>query len=102
MSDSRPTHPKPHSISQGELPSAAPPAAEPSETTSSADGPEPLRLDHFLKISAVSDTGGQAKLLIQSGEVRVNGEVETRRRRKLKVGDVVEFEGKRYPVTESR
>ncbi|MCE9607219.1 MAG: RNA-binding S4 domain-containing protein [Planctomycetia bacterium] len=60
--------------------------------------PEPLRLDHFLKLSAMSETGGQAKTLIQGGEVKVNGEVETRRRRKLKVGDVVEIGGKQYPV----
>lgn len=102
MSDSRPTHPKPHATLPAESPSVAPPVVEPSATASSAEGPEPLRLDHFLKMSAVSDTGGQAKLLIQSGEVKVNGEVETRRRRKLKVGDVVDFDGKRYPVTEER
>lgn len=59
---------------------------------------EPLRLDHFLKLSAVSDTGGQAKLLIQAGEVKVNGEIETRRRKKLQAGDVVEHEGKKYVV----
>lgn len=59
---------------------------------------EPLRLDHFLKLSAVSDTGGQAKLLIQAGEVKVNGEVETRRRRKLRAGDVVEYEEKKFIV----
>jgi len=107
MSDSRPTHPKPHATLPAESPSVAPPVVEPSatassETASPAEGPEPWRLDHFLKMSAVSDTGGQAKLLIQSGEVKVNGEVETRRRRKLKVGDVVDFDGKRYPVTEER
>lgn len=63
---------------------------------------EPLRLDHFLKLNAVSETGGQAKLLIQAGEVKVNGEVETRRRKKLQPGDVVEFEGKEYLVTDER
>jgi ribosome-associated protein len=57
-----------------------------------------LRLDHFLKLIDQSDTGGQAKLMIQAGEVKVNGEVETRRRRKLVVGDMVEVNGKRYPV----
>jgi ribosome-associated protein len=59
-----------------------------------------LRLDHFLKLIAQSETGGQAKLMIQSGEVKVNGEVETRRRRKLVVGDVVEVGGSRFPVKE--
>lgn len=49
-----------------------------------------LRLDHFVKLNAMSGTGGQAKLMIQNGEVKVNGTIETRRRRKLSVGDVVE------------
>lgn len=50
---------------------------------------DPIRLDQFLKFSGVAETGGHAKLLIQNGEVEVNGEVETRRRRKLLAGDVV-------------
>lgn len=61
--------------------------------------PESQRLDHFVKIVAEAGTGGQAKLLIQGGEVKVNGEVETHRRRKLTPGDVVEFAGKRHTVT---
>jgi ribosome-associated protein len=53
------------------------------------DDPEPtIRLDQFLKRCGVA-TGGQAKLLIQSGEVLVNDEVETRRRKKLRAGDEV-------------
>ncbi len=62
--------------------------------------PDSLRLDNFLKLSAMSGTGGQAKLLIQNGDVKVNGEIETRRRRKLSVGDVVEVGGKQFPVSE--
>ena len=60
--------------------------------------PEPvtLRLDQFLKLSGISESGGRAKLLIQGGEVQVNGEVETRRRRKLVMGDLVEVDGKAY------
>ena len=61
---------------------------------------EALRLDQFLKLRGIADTGGQAKLLVQSGEVQVNGEVETRRRRKLVVGDVVELEGIAYSPDE--
>ena len=61
---------------------------------------ETLRLDQFLKLSGVAGTGGQAKLLIQGGDVQVNGEVETRRRRKLVAGDVVEFEGRHYSPDE--
>jgi ribosome-associated protein len=63
--------------------------------------PDALRLDHFLKLTAISGTGGQAKLMIQNGEVKVNGEIETRRRRKLNVDDVVEVDGKQFRVKES-
>lgn len=48
-----------------------------------------IKLDQFLKFQGLVQTGGQAKLLIQSGEVRVNGTVETRRGRKLVKGDRV-------------
>lgn len=59
---------------------------------------EPLRLDQFLKLQGLVGTGGQAKLLIQGGEVKVNGLVEERRRRKLKPGDTIEFDGELYRV----
>ena len=62
------------------------------------DDAEPLPLDHFLKSSNVTETGGQAKLLIQAGEVKLNGVVETRRRKKLSPGDVVEVRGKKLFV----
>jgi ribosome-associated protein len=58
----------------------------------------PLCLDQFLKLSGVAGTGGQAKLLIQGGEVQVNGEVETRRRKKLSPEDVVEVAGESMRV----
>lgn len=54
------------------------------------DDAETLRLDDALKLAGVAATGGEAKVLIQGGAVRVNGEVETRRKRKLVEGDVVE------------
>jgi ribosome-associated protein len=57
-----------------------------------------LCLDQFLKMHGIVDTGGQAKLMIQAGEVKVNGETETRRRRKLVVGDVVEMGGGKWRV----
>jgi ribosome-associated protein len=60
--------------------------------------PDAIRLDHFIKLKAMSGTGGQAKLMIQNGDVKVNGAIETRRRRKLTVGDVVEIGGKQFPV----
>jgi ribosome-associated protein len=59
---------------------------------------EPLRLDHFLQTMGMFETGGQAKHGIQGSEVKVNGQIETRRRRKLVSNDVVEFSGKRFVV----
>ena len=49
-----------------------------------------VTLGQALKASNLVGSGGEAKVLIQGGEVRVNGEVETRRGRKLQRGDVVE------------
>ncbi len=57
-----------------------------------------IRLDQFLKLSNMAETGGQAKLLIQAGEVVVNGAVETRRRRKLVPGDTVEVAGEQFVI----
>lgn len=57
-----------------------------------------IRLDQFLKLSQCVQSGGEAKVLIQAGEVRVNGEVETRRRRKLVPGDRVHFQGEEIHV----
>lgn len=51
------------------------------------------RLDQLLKYANVVSTGGEAKIRIQEGEVRVNGRVERRRGYKLKEGDVVEVAG---------
>ena len=50
---------------------------------------ETITLNDALKLSGLAETGGHAKVMIQAGEVTVNGEVETRRKRKLKEGDVV-------------
>ncbi|MHB1015103.1 MAG: RNA-binding S4 domain-containing protein [Desulfurivibrionaceae bacterium] len=52
-----------------------------------------IRLGQFLKLAGVVETGGEAKLRIQEGEARVNGEVDTRRGRQLVAGDLVEFGG---------
>ncbi len=62
------------------------------------DSAPPLCLDQFLKLCGLVSTGGQAKLLIQGGEVKVNGLVETRRRKKLVPEDVVEVGGERASV----
>ncbi len=57
-----------------------------------------IKLDQFLKLQGMTQTGGQAKLLIQSGEVRVNGQVEMRRGRKLVKGDRVTTLGETFVV----
>lgn len=54
---------------------------------------EYISLDAFLKWAGVADTGGTAKALIASGEIRVNGEAELRRGRKLRPGDTVGLDG---------
>ncbi|MDO4263467.1 MAG: RNA-binding S4 domain-containing protein [Deinococcus sp.] len=59
---------------------------------------ESMDLQDFLKIAGLVETGGEAKFRIQGGEVRLNGEVETRRRRKVKRGDMVEIYGERVEV----
>ena len=59
----------------------------------------PIRLDQFLQIKGIAETGGHAKLLIQEGDVLVNGNVELRRRRKLDEGDTVSCAGKKWMVT---
>ena len=57
-----------------------------------------IRLDDMLKNASVVNTGGHAKIVIQEGEVKVNGEVCTMRGKKLRQGDNAEFEGIIYDV----
>lgn len=57
-----------------------------------------IKLDQVLKLSDVASTGGHAKFLINEGLVKVNGEVETRRGRKLKVDDLVEIESEKIKI----
>ena len=57
-----------------------------------------ITLGQALKASDLVGGGGEAKVLIQAGEVLVNGEVETRRGRKLVAGDVVEVGDERLEV----
>jgi ribosome-associated protein len=54
---------------------------------------EPVELYKLLKFGGLIDSGGMAKMVIDAGDVMVNGEVETRRRRKCYRGDIVEFAG---------
>lgn len=57
-----------------------------------------IKLDQFLKFVGIAPTGGQAKLMIQDGDVRVNGTIETRRGRKLVPGDKVTAVGQTFEV----
>lgn len=61
---------------------------------------EPIRLDQFMKLAGLVKSGGEAKYLIQSGEVSVNGVVETRRAKKLAPGDRVTLAGQTAVVAQ--
>ena len=57
-----------------------------------------IKLDAFLKFAGAVDTGGEAKLAVQNGEVKVNGEVCAMRGKKLRPGDRAELDGRAYVV----
>lgn len=57
-----------------------------------------IKLGQAMKAAGIVSSGIDAKMLIQDGQVTVNGEVETRRGRKLYDGDVFEFEGDEVQV----
>lgn len=57
-----------------------------------------IKLDSFLKLAGAVNMGSDAKLYIKNGEVKVNGEVELRRGKKLTSGDEIEFEGETYKI----
>jgi ribosome-associated protein len=60
--------------------------------------PPGTTLGRAIKASGLVGTGGEAKVLIQAGEVSVNGEIETRRGRRLEEGDVVEVGDERLEI----
>jgi ribosome-associated protein len=59
---------------------------------------EPAELYKILKFEGVVNTGGQAKMVISDGQVTVNGEFETRKRRKIVDGDTIEYAGETMVV----
>ncbi|MBQ2061494.1 MAG: RNA-binding S4 domain-containing protein [Oscillospiraceae bacterium] len=59
---------------------------------------EYIKLQDLLKFAAVASTGGEAKLMVQEGEVQVNGEVCTMRGKKIRPGDDVLVDGQHYTV----
>src|SRR5262245_15060201 len=52
---------------------------------------EPVELYKILKFEGLVENGGEAKAMIEQGLVTVNGEVETRKRKQIVAGDVIEF-----------
>lgn len=58
-----------------------------------------IKLQDLLKFANLVETGGEAKELIQGGEVQVNGETCTMRGKKIRPGDVVAFDGQKLTVS---
>lgn len=59
---------------------------------------EYIKLQDLLKLAGLTYTGGEAKVMVQEGLVKVNGEVCTMRGKKIRPGERVEFEGKTLEV----
>ncbi len=59
---------------------------------------EPVELYKILKFEGMASSGGEAKALIADGQVLVNGEVETRKRKKIVSGDIIEFSGEKCRI----
>lgn len=62
---------------------------------------QPIELYQLLKLADLAASGGEAKFAIARGQVRVNGQVETRKRKKIVAGDLVESAGVSVRVTSS-
>jgi ribosome-associated protein len=63
---------------------------------------EMIRLGQFLKLAGLAEDGGQAKAMVEDGEVTVNGRVDTRRGRQLRDGDVVGHAGRSVRLVAAR
>ena len=59
---------------------------------------EYIELIKLLKVLNLVESGGQAKLVVEDGFVKLNGEVEYRKRAKIRVGDIVDFDGQEILV----
>jgi len=62
------------------------------------NGHEFVELNNLLKLTGICSSGGSAKMLIADGQVRVNGEVELRKRYKVRSGEIVEFAAQQVTV----
>ena len=58
-----------------------------------------IKLQDLLKFANLVSTGGEAKIIIQAGDVKVNGEVCTMRGKKIRPGDIVELDGQQLTVS---
>ena len=63
---------------------------------------EYIKLDSLLKLAGLVETGGEAKLLIQNGQVQVNGEACTMRGKTLRAGDTVTLDGRTVAIGQGR
>jgi ribosome-associated protein len=61
-------------------------------------GSEYIELCDLLKLAGLCETGGEAKNWIAEGHVNVDGKVDTRKRAKIKPGQIVEFQGQKITV----
>lgn len=59
---------------------------------------ETIQLDQFMKWINLVKSGGQAKIEIKAGKVMVNGEIEKRRSKKIKPGDIITYQEKEYKI----
>ena len=59
---------------------------------------EPVELFRLLKFENLASSGGEAKFFISEGMISLNSEVETRKRKKLVAGDIIEFNGEKYTL----
>jgi len=59
---------------------------------------EPVELYKILKFEGIVASGGEAKAVIDDGQVLVNGEVETRKRKKIVSGDTIEFMDAKFKI----
>ena len=59
---------------------------------------EPVELYKILKFEGLVDSGGEAKAVIDAGQVSLNGEMETRKRKKIVAGDVLEYKNEKFQI----
>lgn len=62
---------------------------------------EYIELIRLLKYMRIAETGGHAKIMVDEGMVMLNGEIEFRKRAKIRVGDIVEVEGQQIKIVAS-